>query len=58
MRLDDELRELVISQASTSVLRVECRRRGMRTLRESGLMSLYDGLTTLDEVTRETILDE
>lgn len=58
MRLDDELRELVISQASTSVLRAECRRRGMRTLRESGLLALYEGLTTLDEIVRETILDE
>ena len=33
----------------------ECRRRGMRTLRETGLLSIYDGRTTIDEVVRETI---
>jgi type IV pilus assembly protein PilB len=58
MTLDEELRELIISQASTSVLRSECRRRGMRTLRESGLTALYEGITTLDEIVRETITDE
>jgi type IV pilus assembly protein PilB len=30
----------------------------MRTLRESGLMALYEGQTTIDEVVRETILDD
>jgi hypothetical protein len=27
----------------------------MRTLRECGLLSIYEGLTTIDEVVRETI---
>jgi type II secretory ATPase GspE/PulE/Tfp pilus assembly ATPase PilB-like protein len=30
----------------------------MRTLRESGLAAIYDGLTTIDEVVRETTVDE
>jgi hypothetical protein len=30
----------------------------MRTLRESGLLSIYDGETTIDEVIRETIAEE
>ena len=34
------------------------RRRGMRTLRESGLLAIYEGQTTIDEVVRETITDE
>ena len=58
MQLDDPLRELVMQHASTNVLRVECRRRGMRTLRESGLLALYEGQTTIDEVIRETINEE
>ncbi len=58
MVLDDTIRELIMSQASTAVLRTECRRRGMRTLRESGLLSIYDGRTTIDEVMRETISEE
>ncbi len=58
MEFDDTLRELILSQASTAILRVEAQKRGMRSLRESGLLSIYDGQTTIDEVVRETILDE
>jgi type IV pilus assembly protein PilB len=56
--MDDGLRDLVMKQASTAVLREEARKRGMRTLRESGLLSIYDGLTTIDEVVRETIAED
>ena len=55
MLMDDELRDLVMQQASTAVLQKESRKRGMRTLRESGLLALYEGQTTIDEVVRETI---
>ena len=58
MTMDDELRELVIKQASTRVLRTEARKRGMRTLRESGLLGIYDGQTTIDEVVRETMTED
>jgi type IV pilus assembly protein PilB len=58
LSMDDVLRGLIMEQASTAVLRIEARRRGMRTLRESGLLSIYDGRTTIDEVVRETIGEE
>jgi type IV pilus assembly protein PilB len=58
MQLDDDMRELVMQQASTAVLRAEARKRGMRTLRESGLLSIYEGQTTIDEVVRETIVED
>lgn len=58
MEFDDSIRELILAQASTAVLRVEAQKRGMRSLRESGLLSIYDGQTTIDEVVRETMLDE
>lgn len=58
MNMDDTLREMVMSQASTAVLRSEARRRGMQTLRESGLISIYDGETTIDEVVRETMTED
>ncbi|MBC8522560.1 Flp pilus assembly complex ATPase component TadA [PVC group bacterium] len=58
MEFDDALRELILAQASTAVIRVEAQKRGMRNLRESGLLSIYDGQTTIDEVVRETMLDE
>jgi len=55
MGFDDQIREMIMQEASTAVLRAEARRRGMRTLRECGLLSIYEGLTTIDEVVRETI---
>ena len=58
MTLDDTLREMIMSQASTAVLRDESRRRGMRTLRESGLLAIYEGQSTIEEVVRETIAEE
>ncbi|MDQ3439517.1 MAG: pilus assembly protein PilB, partial [Planctomycetota bacterium] len=58
MLLDDEIRDMIIKHASTQVLRMEARKRGMRTLRLSGLMAIYDGVTTIEEVVRETIMEE
>jgi type IV pilus assembly protein PilB len=58
MLMDDELRELIMKSASTAVLRAEARKRGMRTLREVGLLSIYDGVTSIDEVVRETLSEE
>jgi type IV pilus assembly protein PilB len=58
MTLDDEMRDMIIKHASTQVLRMEARKRGMRPLRMSGLMAIYDGVTTIEEVVRETIMDE
>ncbi len=55
MTLDDTMRELVMQNASSQILRDEARKRGMRTLRQSGLMAIFDGQTTIDEVVRETM---
>jgi type IV pilus assembly protein PilB len=58
MTLDDEMRDMVINHASTQVLREAAKKRGMRTLRESGLLGIFDGITTIEEVVRETIVEE
>jgi|TARA_R110000782_G_scaffold20675_19_gene55947 type IV pilus assembly protein PilB len=58
MRTDDELRELIMKEASTAVLRNSARKKGMRSLRECGLMAIYEGMTTIDEVVRETLAEE
>ena len=58
MLLDDELRDLIMKRASTNAIRAAARRRGMRTLRESGLLSIYDGVTTIEEVVAQTIFEE
>ncbi|MDP7346953.1 MAG: ATPase, T2SS/T4P/T4SS family, partial [Phycisphaeraceae bacterium] len=58
MVMDDDLRDLIMQEASTQVLRNEARKRGMRSLYASGLMSIYDGVTTIDEVVRETSAED
>ncbi len=58
MTIDDDIREMIMKQASVGVLRAESRKRGMRSLRESGLNAIYEGQTTIDEVIRETISEE
>jgi type IV pilus assembly protein PilB len=58
MLLDDEMRDMIIKHASTQILRHESKKRGMRTLRESGLLTIYDGVTSIEEVVRETIMEE
>jgi len=58
MVLDNELRDLINKHASTQLLREEARKRGMRPLRHSGLRAIYDGVTTIEEVVKETIMEE
>lgn len=58
MVFNDEIRELIMNQASTGVLREAARKNGMKLLRENGLEIIYEGVTTIDEVARETIAAE
>ncbi len=55
--MNDDLRDLVIRNASTEEIRDLARRGGMVTLRDSGLFNMFEGHTTPDEVIRETILE-
>jgi type IV pilus assembly protein PilB len=58
MVFNDEIRELVMEKASTSILRAAAQKAGMNLLRDNGLAAIYDGITTLDEVVKETIAEE
>jgi type IV pilus assembly protein PilB len=58
MAINDELRDQIMKKASTNILRQIARRNGMRTLRECGLLALYEGQTTIDEIVRETMGDD
>jgi type IV pilus assembly protein PilB len=55
MEITDELRELVLVGASGLELRRKAIEEGMLTLRMSGLRKVKDGLTTIEEVARETV---
>jgi type IV pilus assembly protein PilB len=54
LRISDPIRELIIGNAPTVVIREKAREEGMRTLREEGILKIYDGVTTIEEVARET----
>jgi type IV pilus assembly protein PilB len=55
MEITDELRELILVGASALELRKKAIEEGMITLRSSGLEKLRQGITTIDEVVRETV---
>jgi type IV pilus assembly protein PilB len=57
MHMDDLLRDLILHESSTNVIREEARKRGMRSLRDAGLMAIYDGATTIEEVVKATVID-
>jgi type IV pilus assembly protein PilB len=54
LHVNDSIRQLVLDGASTQRLREAGRAQGMRPLREAGLLAALDGITTIDEVLRET----
>lgn len=57
MPLKEELKELILSRASTSEIKKEAIRLGMKTLRQSGIIKIREGLTTIEEVLRSTMED-
>jgi type IV pilus assembly protein PilB len=56
MEINDELRELILVGASALELKKKAMEQGMITLRRSGLQKVASGLTTMEEVLRETVL--
>jgi len=55
MEVTEDLRELILVGASALELRRKAVDEGMITLRGSGLRKVKEGVTTLDEVVRETV---
>ena len=55
MLVNDRLRDMIMNAGSTADLRSAAREDGMRTLRDSGLLQIYDGISTIEEVVKETI---
>ncbi len=54
----DDIRDMVTSDASIDDMRNMARSQGMTTLREAGLKLIFDGNTTIDEVVRETVMED
>jgi type IV pilus assembly protein PilB len=55
MEITEEIRELVLVGASALELRRKAVEEGMLTLRASGLRKVKDGVTTIEEIVRETV---
>jgi type IV pilus assembly protein PilB len=58
LEIDDDVRDLVTSSASVDDIKNYARSQGMTTLREAGLKLIFDGITTIDEVVRETVMED
>jgi len=56
MEIGEDIQELILVGASAREIRRKAVEQGMLTLRQSGLAKIKTGLTTLDEVLRETVL--
>jgi type IV pilus assembly protein PilB len=55
--MNDDLREMVVKEVSLDEFRNACRKYGMRTLRESGLLAINLGQTSVEEIVRETMTE-
>ena len=55
MEIGEQLRELILVGASGLELRRKAIEEGMITLRRSGLHKVMEGVTTIEEVARETV---
>jgi type IV pilus assembly protein PilB len=55
MDVSEEVRELILVGASGLELRRKAMEEGMLTLRQSGLRKVKNGMTTIEEVARETV---
>ncbi len=58
LNVTDDIRDLIAANTSTDEIRNVARGQGMTTLREAGLKLIFDGVTTIDEVVRETVMED
>jgi type IV pilus assembly protein PilB len=58
LNVTDDVRDMISANASTDEIRNVARSQGMTTLREAGLKLIFDGITTIDEVVRETVMED
>ena len=55
--MNDEIRDMIMRNASTDDIRERARNYGMVALRDAGMEAAFAGTTTVDEVVRETIME-
>jgi type IV pilus assembly protein PilB len=57
MLITEELKDFILSGASATEIKREAIRQKMKTLRQSALSKLKGGVTTIEEVVRNTAPD-
>jgi type II secretory ATPase GspE/PulE/Tfp pilus assembly ATPase PilB-like protein len=55
MPVTEDLRTVILKNGTTSEIREMAQTQGMKTLRQSGLMKVLEGTTTVEEVLRVTL---
>ena len=58
MPMFEELREMILAGANTAEIKRESMRLGVKTMRQSALTKMTEGVTSLEEVLRCTIADD
>jgi type IV pilus assembly protein PilB len=58
MPMLDEIRELILNGANTAEIKRESMRLGIKTMRQSGLTKIKEGVTSFEEVVRVTVADD
>lgn len=58
MPMLEEIRELILNGANTAEIKRESMRLGIKTMRQSGLTKLSEGVTSFEEVLRVTVADD
>ena len=56
--LTPKIKSLILENAQEHTIREEARREGMKTLRETGMQNVFEGITTVDEILRVTVGDQ
>ena len=56
LEMSETLKDMVLTGASAIELREQAQKEGMITLRRSGCRKVLDGVTTIEEIVRETVL--
>ena len=58
MKVDDDLRDMILNRSQSREIKKKAMEKGMLTLRRSGLVKIKKGVTSVEEVLRETVRDE
>lgn len=58
MKVDDDIRDMILSRSQSREIKKKAMEKGMLTLRRSGLVKIKKGVTSVEEVLRETVRDE